>query len=161
MRFADAALSIILGFHVATAAWSQSDRAAAEMRERDTDRAESLRAFGQQIEDAISRRDHAFLERVTAPTFARTDQNGNVEDRPTVFAQIRKPPPTADIISRKITRATQQVQLHGDIGISRSETTVKGPRRAFATTAVKVYRWRSSRWQLLSHTTISVTPLLP
>jgi Domain of unknown function (DUF4440) len=157
MRIAHTALSLAFGFYMATAAWGQPDAVSVKASQPETGRAEILRAFEQQIEDAISRRDVAFLDRITAPTFTRTDQNGNVEGRAAVFAQIRKPPPTADIISRKITRETQQVQLHGDVGISRSETIVRGPRRAFSTTAVKVYRWRTSRWQLLSHTTISVT----
>ena len=156
-RIAHAALSLAFTFCMATAAWGQSGPVSIKTYQRESGRAELLRAFEQEIEDAISRRDDAFLDRITAPTFTRTDQHGNVEDRAAVFAQIRKPPPTADIISRKITPETQQVQLHGDIGISRSETIVRGPRRAFATTAVKVYRWRSSRWQLLSHITISVT----
>jgi len=161
MRMIHAVLSLTLCLCVAGAAWSRSDPAAAKMPRRDAGRIESLRAFEQEIEDAISRRDHVFLDRITATTFSRTDQNGKVEDRAAVFAQIRKPPPSSDIIRRTITRETQQVRLHGDIGITRSETVVRGPRRAFSTTAVKVYRWRSSRWQLLSHHAISTTPLAP
>lgn len=161
MRFACIALSLAAGFHMTYPAWSQPRSGAAEISRESASRTESLRDFEQQIEDAISRRDHAYLDRVTAATFTRTDELGHVEDRATVFAKIRQPPPTADIISRRITRATQQVQLHGDIGVTRSETVVRGPRRAYATTAVKVYRWRRSHWQLLSQTTLSTTPLSP
>lgn len=161
MRIAHLVLSLSLGLCMASAAWSQSERAGSKASQREASRTESLRVFEQQIEDAISRRDHVFLDRITAPTFSRTDQNGKVEDRAAVFAQIRKPPPSSDIIRRTISRETQQVRLHGDVGITRSETVVRGPRRAFATTAVKVYRWRSSGWQILSHDTISMTPLAP
>lgn len=124
-------------------------------------RDEALRDLEQQIEDAISRRDAAFLDRVTAPTFTRTDQEGKVEDRATVMALIRQPPPTSDIIRRTIDRAKQQVQLHGDIGVTRGELEVRGPRRAFRTTYSRVYRWREGQWQLLSNTTLSTTQLTP
>jgi hypothetical protein len=156
LAFLSAAIACCTGQEAAT----QSPGSANLSRHQDN-RTESLKAFEQQIEDAVSRRDHVFLNRITAPTFTRTDQNGKVEDRGAVFAQIRKPPPSADIIRRTIDRETQQVQIHGDIGVARSETEVRGPRRAFASTAVKVYRWRASGWQLLSHTTISVVPLTP
>jgi hypothetical protein len=161
LRIAHIVMSLTLGLCQGSAAWSQSEPVPAKMSQRDIGRTESLRAFEQEIEDAISRRDHVFLDRITASTFTRTDQNGKTEDRAEVFAQIRKPPPSPDIVRRTITRETQQVRLHGNIGVARSETIVRGPRRAFATTAVKVYRRRSSGWQLLSHNTISVTPLTP
>ena len=153
-------LSAVIACSTAQGAATQSLGPAKMSRHQDN-RIESLKAFEQQIEDAVSRRDHIFLNMITAPTFTRTDQNGKVEDRAAVFAQIRKPPPSADIIRRNIDRGTHQVQIHGDIGITRSQTEVRGPRRAFASTAVKVYRWLGSRWQLLSHTTISVVPLTP
>jgi hypothetical protein len=121
----------------------------------------ALRDLEQQIEDAVSRRDAAFLDRVTAPTFTRTDQEGKVEDRATVMSLIRRPPPTADIIRRTIDPATQQVQLHGDVAVTRGELEVRGPRRAFRTTYSRVYRWRNGQWQLLSNTTLSTTPLTP
>src|SRR5688572_20660801 len=101
MRIAHIVISLILGLSLAGPAWSQSGRAASKMSQRDINRVESLRAFEQRIEDAISRRDHVFLDRITAPTFNRTDHNGKVEDRAAVFAQIRKPPPSSDIIRRK------------------------------------------------------------
>jgi len=154
-----AVLSITAACFVAPSAMSQPGGAGAKMSRQHSSRMESLKAFEQQIEDAISRRDANFLDRITASTFTRTDQNGKVEDRASVFAQIRKPPPSAEMIGRTINRETQQVQLHGDIGITRGELEVRGPRRAFKTTSVKVYRWRASRWQLLSHTTISTTPI--
>jgi hypothetical protein len=128
---------------------------------RAADRVEALRSLEQQIEDAISRRDHAFLDRVTAPTFTRTDQDGKVEDRAAVMALIRKPPPTSDIIRRTIDRARQQVQMHGDVAVTRGELEVRGPRRAFRSAYSRVYRWRRSGWQLLSSTTLSLTPLAP
>ena len=121
----------------------------------------ALRELEQQIEDAISRRDAAFLDRVTAPTFTRTDQQGRVENRPTVMARVRQPPPTSDIIRRTIDPAKQQVQLHEDVAVTRGELEVRGPRRAFRTTYSRVYRWRNGHWQLLSHTTLSTTPLTP
>ena len=154
-------LSVMLGCLSAASAVSRSGGDVARISRQHSARIESLKAFEQQIEDAISRRDAGFLDRITAPTFTRTDQDGNVEDRASVFAQIRRPPPSADIIRRTINRETQQVQLHGDIGITRGELEVRGPRRAFRTTSVRVYRWRAARWQLLSHTTISTTPLAP
>jgi hypothetical protein len=121
----------------------------------------ALRELEQQIEDAVSRRDVTFLDRVTAPTFTRTDQEGKVEDRATVMALIRQPPPTSDIIRRTIDRARQQVQLHGDVAVTRGDFEVRGPRRAFRTTYSRVYRWRKGQWQLLSNTTLSTTPLTP
>ena len=127
----------------------------------DADRTALLRDLEQQIEDAISRRDPAFLDRLTAPTFTRTDLEGRVEDRATVFGLIRQPPPTSDIIRRTVNRSTQQVQLHGDVVVTRTEVEVRGPRRAFRSTQVRVYRWRAPGWQLLSSTTISMTPLTP
>jgi hypothetical protein len=120
-----------------------------------------LRALEQEIENAISRRDAMYLDRVTAPTFTRTDQEGKVENRATVMALIRQPPPTADIIRRTIDPMRQQVQLHGDVAITRGELEVRGPRRAFRTTYSRVYRWRDGQWQLLSNTTLSTTPLTP
>ena len=126
-----------------------------------SNRETALRDLEQQIEDAVSRRDATFLDRVTAPTFARTDQEGKVEDRATVMALIRQPPPTSDIIRRTIDRVRQQVQLHGDVAVTRGELEVRGPRRAFRTTYSRVYRWRDGQWQLLSHTTLSTTPLTP
>ena len=124
-------------------------------------RTEKLRTLEQEIEDAISRRDADFLDRVTAPTFTRTDENGRVEERAAVMALIRKPPPTSDIIRRTIDRATQQVQLHGDIAVTRTSMEVRGPRRAFRSTLSRVYRWRPEGWQLLSSTTIATQPLTP
>ena len=127
----------------------------------DASRIESLRRLEQQIEQAISRRDHAYLESITAPTFTRTDQEGKVEDRATVNALIRQPPPTSDVIRRTVDPASQQVQLHGDIAVTRTQVEVRGPRRAFRMTLLRVYRWRAAGWQLLSSTTLGVTPLAP
>ena len=121
----------------------------------------ALRDLEQQMEDAVSRRDATFLDRVTALSFTRTDQEGKVEDRATVMALIRQPPPTSDIIRRTIDRDKQQVQLHGDVAVTRGELEVRGPRRAFRTTYTRVYRWREGQWQLLSSTTLSTTPLTP
>jgi hypothetical protein len=134
---------------------------AAQTSSRDARRIAVLREFEQQIEDAISRRDHVFLEGVTAPTFTRTDQDGKVEDRDAVNRLMRQPPPTSDIIRRNVNRATQQVQLHGDVAVTRTEVEVRGPRRAFRMSLLRVYRWRASVWQLLSSTTLSVTPVTP
>lgn len=154
-------LGVALVCLAAHAAVSQPGPTGAKLSRQHSARIDSLKVFEQQIEDAIARRDVAFLDRITAPTFTRTDQNGKVEDRASVFAQIRKPPPSADIIRRTIDRSTQQVQIHGDIGITYGALEVRGPRRAFRTTSVKVYRSRGVRWQLLSHTTISTTPIAP
>ena len=124
-------------------------------------RVENLRRLEQQIEEAISRRDHVYLESITAPTFTRIDQDGKVEDRATVNALIRQPPPTSDVIRRTVDPASQHVQLHGDIAVTRTEVDVRGPRRAFRMTLLRVYRWRAAGWQLLSSTTLRVTPLAP
>ena len=124
-------------------------------------RVENLRRLEQQIEEAISRRDHVYLESITAPTFTRIDQDGKVEDRATVNALIRQPPPTSDVIRRTVDPASQHVQLHGDIAVTRTEVDVRGPRRAFRMTLLRVYRWRAAGWQLLSSTTLGVTPLAP
>ena len=139
---------------------SGADAREGQASRRAADRVEAVRAIEQQIEDAISRRDHDFLDRVTAPSFTRTDQEGKVEDRAAVMALIRQPPPTSDIVRRTIDRATQQVQLHGDVAVTRGDLEVRGPRRAFRTTYVRVYRWRGS-WRLLSNITLSLTPLAP
>lgn len=127
----------------------------------DAQRVEALRDLEQQIEHAISRRDHVFLEGVTAPTFTRTDQNGRVEDRAAVNRLMRHPPPTSEVIRRRVNPTTQQVQLHGDVAVTRGEVEVRGARRAFRVTLLRVYRWRTSGWQLLSSTTTSTTPLAP
>lgn len=146
---------------VASASSSPALAVAEQISRRDAQRIETLRRFEQQIEDAISRRDHAWLQSITAPTFTRTDQEGRVEERAAVNALIRQPPPTADIIRRTVDPASQQVQLHGDVAVTRTEIEVRGPRRAFRTKLLRVYRWRSSRWILLSSTTLEVTPLAP
>lgn len=123
------------------------------------ERVASLRAFEQQIEDAISRRDAIFLDRVTAATFTRTSPEGKVEDRATVMGLLRQPPQYAAVIRRTIDPTTQQVQLHGDIGITRGTLDVRGPRRASKIQYLGAYRWRASQWEILSYNIISVTPL--
>jgi hypothetical protein len=125
------------------------------------ERVASLRAFEQSIEDAISRRDAQFLERVTAATFTRTSPGGKIENRASVMALVRQPPPYAAVIRRTINPATQQVQLHGDIGTTRGDLEVRGPRRASKIHYLGVYRWGTSRWEILSYNIISVTPLTP
>ena len=125
------------------------------------DRAASLRAFEQQIEDAVSRRDADFLDRATAATFVRTGPDGKVEDRATVMALIRQPPPSSDIIRRTIDPASQQVQIHGDIAISRGNLEIRGPRRASRVEYVRVYRRRGPAWDIVSFNILSTTPLTP
>ncbi len=124
-------------------------------------RIEALRRLEQQMQDAISRRDYVFLDRFTDPTFIRIDEHGKVEDRATVRALIRKPPPTSDIIRRTIDPMTHQVYLHGKVAITRGDLEVRGPKRAFRTTYTSAYGWRGGGWKLLSSTTISLKPLAP
>lgn len=131
------------------------------LSDRQVKRLEALRALEQQMQDAISRRDPAFLSRHTDPSFVRVDQGGKAETRAEVMAQIRKPPPTSDIIRRTIDPATHQINLHGEVAVTRGDLEVRGPRRAFRTTYTSVYRWRAGRWMVLSSTTISLTPLAP
>lgn len=149
---------LLIGGCVSTVSGQAAERAATGAA---SGRETALRDLEQQIEDAISRRDATFLDHVTAPTFTRTDQEGKVEDRATVMALIRQPPPSSDIIRRTIDPARQQVQLHGDVAVTRGELEVRGPRRAFRTTYSRVYGWRDGHWQLLSNTTLSTTPLTP
>ena len=145
----------------ACASKTPSVRAEAGTFANQANRVENLRRLEQQIEEAISRRDHVYLESITAPTFTRIDPDGKVEDRATVNALIRQPPPTSDVIRRTVDPASQHVQLHGDIAVTRTEVDVRGPRRAFRMTLLRVYRWRAAGWQLLSSTTLRVTPLAP
>ncbi len=102
--------------------------------------AESLRAFEQQVQNAISRRDDAFLDRVTAATFVRISPDGKVEDRATVMALIREPRPSAAVVRRTIDPVTQHVQIHGEVGVVRGQLEIRGPRKASSVAYLNVYR---------------------
>lgn len=124
-------------------------------------RVAELKAFEQEVEDAVARRDHGFLDRVTAASFIRTHPDGRLEDRAAVMAQIRQPPPNASVIRRTIDPATQQVQLHGDVAVTRGDLEVRGPRRVSQIKYLRVYRLTASGWRLLSVNLLSVIESKP
>ena len=151
-----AALSLVAASLAACSTTVRTDSATAMLAAAPAERVAGLKAFEQEIEDAVARRDHGFLDRVTAPTFIRTHPDGRVEDRAAVMGQIRQPPPNASVIRRTIDPATQQVQLHGDIAVTRGDLEVRGPRRVSRMQYLRVYRWQASGWRLLSMNILSV-----
>ena len=118
-----------------------------------------IAALEQRIEDAVTRRDAAFLDSVYAPTFRFKHSTGTMETREQRMASLRRAMPT-DAPGRFIARVVDSldVEVHGDVALTTGRIHVRrdggDPRwRDYTVRYARVYR-RSGpheRWQLLTH----------
>ncbi|MFL5579576.1 MAG: nuclear transport factor 2 family protein [Gemmatimonadaceae bacterium] len=126
----------------------------------------AIAALEQRVEDAVARRDAAFLEGVYAPTFRFRHSTGMLEDRAARMRSLRETPaPDAPrVISRTVD--SLEVEPHGDVALTtgrifvrRDDPRAEGPARlGYTVRYARVYVRRGGRWQLLTHHSTHETP---
>lgn len=135
----------------------------ADTRSRQSPDSATIAALERQVEDAVVRRDGAFLDSIYAPTFRFKHATGTLESRAQRIANLRRPVP-ADAPERTISRAVDStdVEVHGDVALSTGRIHVirNGGNPRWQNYTVRYARvWRrdvgSGRWQLLTHHTTS------
>lgn len=112
----------------------------------------------QQVEDAVVRRDAAFLDVVYAPSFRFKHATGTLETRDARMANLRRPIPP-DAPGRMVARRVDslEVEVHGDVALSTGRIHVlrDGGEPRWQNYTVRYVRlWSRSatgHWQLLTH----------
>jgi hypothetical protein len=101
------------------------------------------------IEQAVLRRDLAFLERAYAESLSYTHATGQVETRADRLTTVRSGGYTARTIEALL------IERHGDVGITSGRLVAtrlaEGRELRYMVPFVRVYAWREGRWQMLSH----------
>ena len=110
----------------------------------------------QRIENAVVRRDAAFLDSVYAPTFRFKHATGVLEDRERRMQSLRTAPrPGAQqTVERRVD--SLDVEVHGDVALTTGRIHIRrdgapSPTRDYTIRYARVYTRRDGRWQLLSH----------
>ena len=125
-----------------------------------TDAAGDVLAFERQIEAAVLQSDVVFLDGACASDFTYTHGDGWTTGGP-ILGTDTKSEWLASLPGRYSSRQvdSQRAEVHGDIAITmgRVQARTGGPgstQRSFSFWYVRVYAWRDSRWQYLSHRTV-------
>ena len=118
-------------------------------------RAGEVAAFEERFEAALAARDGAWLARAVDPTFTFTHSTGDVDTLASLLAH-------AGPARRTVVPGSQQVEVHGDLALTRSATLVEqltpGRERTYTITYVRVYRREGGRRRIVSHVSTSLTP---
>lgn len=129
----------------------------------------TIAALEQRIEDAVTRRDAAFLDEVYAPTFRFKHSTGSMETRAQRMASLRREVPP-DAPGRFIARVVDSldVEVHGNVALTTGRIHVRRdggePRwRDYTVRYARIYQ-RSGprgRWLLLTHHSTAETQGAP
>lgn len=125
---------------------------------RASDDSATLARLEQRVEDAVVRRDAAFLDSVYARSFRFRHSTGTLETRDQRMASLRRDMP-ANAPGRMISRVVDslEVEVHGDIALSTGRIHVRRaggePRwQDYTVRYVRVWaRDTTGRWRLLTH----------
>ena len=114
-----------------------------------------LRNLDQEIDNAISDKNGAALERILAEDFIYTHSNGKSQDKAAFIAGVvnrDNPPPRRPLND-------QQVELHGDIAVTRGNLDIvyNDDRTNLFMRYVRVYRQKDGGWEPFSHRTVYAT----
>ncbi|MBL9218911.1 MAG: nuclear transport factor 2 family protein [Opitutaceae bacterium] len=122
---------------------------------RDVSPAEQeLVVFQQKIDDAVVSADVVWLQGAYTDDFYFKHGTGHVDSKASWLANVKKS--QGGFLSR--THLDVEVDLHGDIGITRGKLRVMRKEQSYLIDYVRVYVRRDGRWQLLSHRTVPSAP---
>jgi ketosteroid isomerase-like protein len=118
----------------------------------------ALRDLDQAIDTAISDRDGMALTSLLADDFVYTHSNGRSQSKAEFIESIvaRVDPPRRPL-------SDVQVELHGDIAVSRGNLDIRyhDARPDLFMRYVRVWRQHGSNWQAISHRTVYATDRAP
>ena len=118
-----------------------------------------IAALERRIEDAVVRRDAAFLDSVYARTFRFKHSTGDVETREQRLTSLRAPV-AANVPGRTISRDVDsvEVEVHGDVALTTGRIHVvrdggEAHWQNYTIRYVRIYARNGSkgRWQLVTH----------
>ena len=119
----------------------------------------AIAALERRIEDAVVRRDAAFLDSAYAPTFRFKHSTGDVETREQRLVSLRAPV-AANAPGRTMSREVDslEVEVHGDVALTTGRIHVvraggEARWRNYTVRYARIYTrtGASGRWQLVTH----------
>lgn len=106
------------------------------------------------IDQAVIRKDMKLLQEAYAPDFVFTHGTGHIDSKDSWLKSVDNT--KTHFLSRD--HDSTQVELHDDVGIVTGKLSIarQGADKVvrYAIRYVRVYVWRSKRWQMLSHRTV-------
>lgn len=119
----------------------------------------TLAALEQKLEDAVVRRDVAFLDSIWSPTFRFTHAGGTVQSRSELLAEFRRRPAATGgrTLARKVDSVG--VEIHPNVAVTTGRIHVRRASEAvisvYTIRFIRVYERRAGgQWQQLSHHTL-------
>lgn len=111
-----------------------------------------LADFERRLEEAMVRADVGFLRRAVGDDFRFTHGTGRVTGKRDLLTLT-----PGTFLSRKV--ANQEVELHGDVGITSGRILVRTnatelARKIYTVVYVRIYERRGGAWQVISHRTV-------